>query len=102
MSEENERGEQLAAVVTPYASVEEYARHVHGELFLTIGALCGKFGPTHPITLTIANLNAEAGGIVARAQMSREVATEPDLKALNAMVRPDVASDSETFWELED
>ena len=69
----------------------------------TPGALCSQFGPTSSITLAIVGLYSEACAIVQQSKIQTEVAEgNYDLSALSSMVDPNVASDSETYWELGD
>lgn len=89
-----------------FATVEEFANWVNSELLLTVGALCGQFGPTHPVTLKVAGVNATAARIVAESSMLKE-STEGgyDLGALSAMVNPTASTSSELVdWgeELDD
>lgn len=85
--------------MTEYSSVEEYAAHVRQELLNLPGAMCDRFGPTHPCTLHVVGLLTEATGIVNQAAMAREVAAGPDLAALSKLVDPTAASHSETPFE---
>ena len=73
-----------------YSTVEAFAEHVRQVTGSTLGALCSTLGPTHPVSVAIAELCSEAATLVHQSAMQQETA-DPDRYDLVALGTPSLS-----------